>query len=94
MEDVLAMFSETGIHVVEAADAEPDDDDQREEPEEEEGAVGETVEVQRPAAANVKKAELPERTDDPVGMYLQACEKTHGRAPPARRLKFHLQKQR
>src|SRR5215831_18742267 len=36
MEDVLAMFSETGINVVETAEAEPDEDDQCEESEEEE----------------------------------------------------------
>src|SRR5215470_9296164 len=33
MEDVLAMFSETGINVVEAAEAEPDEDDERQEAE-------------------------------------------------------------
>src|SRR5215510_4357430 len=72
MEDVLAMLGETGINVVEAAETEPDEDDQREESEEEESTAGEIVEVQRPAPANVKKAETSERTDDPVGMYLQA----------------------
>ena len=34
MEDVLAMLGETGINVVEAAEAEPDEDNQRKEPEE------------------------------------------------------------
>src|SRR5262245_16473192 len=71
MEDVLAMLGETGINVVEAAETEPDEDDQREESEEEESTAGEIVEVQRPAPANVKKAETSERTDDLVGMYLQ-----------------------
>ena len=72
MEDVLAMLGETGINVVEAAEAEPDDDDQRDESEEEESAAGEIVEVQRPAPSNAKKVEPSERTDDPVGRYLQA----------------------
>src|SRR5215467_9981182 len=57
MEDVLAMFSEKGINVVEAAEAEPDEDDDHEEVEAEESAHGEIVEVQRPSPANVKKAE-------------------------------------
>src|SRR5262249_25475873 len=72
MEDVLAMFSEKGISVVEAAEAEPDEDDDHEEAEAEESAHGEIVEVQRPSPANVKKAEPSERVDDPVGMYLRA----------------------
>src|SRR5262245_24150621 len=59
MEDVLAMLGETGINVVEAAEAEPDEDDQREEAEEEESAAAEIVEVQRPAPANVKKRRHP-----------------------------------
>src|SRR5262245_53428294 len=72
MEDVLAMLGETGINVVEAADAEPDEDDQLEESEEEESAAGEIVEVQRTAPVTIKKAEPSERAGDPVGMYLQA----------------------
>jgi RNA polymerase primary sigma factor len=69
MEDLLAMLGETGIHVVEA---EPDEDDRRDEFEEGGNGGGEIVEVQRTAPANVKKTEPPGRTDDPVGMYLQA----------------------
>jgi RNA polymerase primary sigma factor len=73
MEDVLAMLVEIGIQVVEGpVAAEPDKEDQREESEEEEDGAGEIVKVERPAPANVKKAEPSERTDDPVGMYLQA----------------------
>src|SRR5262249_4208247 len=72
IEDVLAMFSETGINVVEAAEAEPDEDDERQEAEAEESAEGEIVEVQRPPPANVKNAEPSGRTDDPVGVYLRA----------------------
>src|SRR5262249_48756178 len=70
MEDVLAMFSERGINVVEAAEAEPDEDDERQEAEAEESAGGE-IEVQRPPPAKVQNAEPSERTDDPVGMYLR-----------------------
>jgi RNA polymerase primary sigma factor len=76
MEDVLAMLGETGINVVEAAEAEPDEDDQREESEEEESAAGEIVEVQRPAPANVKKAEPSERTDDPVACICKRCDRS------------------
>src|SRR4029453_7379736 len=36
MEDVLTMFNETGINVVEAAEAEPGEDDERQEAEAEE----------------------------------------------------------
>src|SRR5215813_12516603 len=71
MEDVLAMFSETGINVVETAEAEPDEDDQCEESEEEESEGGEIVGAQRRAPADAKKAEPSERTDDPVRMYLR-----------------------
>src|SRR5215471_9715752 len=72
MEDVLAMFSEAGINVVEAAEAEPDEDDEGEGAEADESAEGETVEVQRSSPANLKKAEPSARADDPVGMYLRA----------------------
>src|SRR5436190_1368784 len=57
IEDVLAMLSEKGINVVEAAEADPDEDDEREEVEAEESAEGEIVEAQRPPPANLKKAE-------------------------------------
>src|SRR5262249_55974717 len=72
MEDVLAMFSDTGINVVEAAEAEPGEDDDRDEAEAEESAEGEIVEVRGPPPVSVKKAEPSERADDPVGMYLRA----------------------
>src|SRR5882672_914612 len=52
IEDVLAMFSEMGVNVVENEDAEPEDE-AREEPEEEpEG--GEVVEVQRALPAKTE----------------------------------------
>jgi RNA polymerase primary sigma factor len=73
IEDVLAMFSEMGINVVETEEA-SDDDQQREEPEEEDEAEGEgaeLVEVQHTVLAKSKTNEPIERTDDPVRMYLR-----------------------
>src|SRR6266852_6577577 len=64
IEDVLAMFSEMGINVVETEEA-SDDDEQREEPEEEaEDEGGELVEVQHKVLAKSKTNEPIERTDD------------------------------
>jgi hypothetical protein len=70
IEDVLAMLNEMGIRVVEIEEAEPDEEEQCAEAEEEseEGAI---IELQRTTPAKVKKPELPERTDDPVRMYLR-----------------------
>jgi RNA polymerase primary sigma factor len=71
IENVLAMFSEMGINVVETEEA-SDDDEQREEPEEEaEDEGGELVEVQQKVLAKSKTSEPIERTDDPVRMYLR-----------------------
>src|ERR1700730_17493829 len=63
IEGVLALLSEMGITLIETEDAEP----------EEEGASGggEIVEMKRSARAKVEKAPPPERTDDPVRMYLR-----------------------
>src|SRR5262252_8577982 len=70
IEDVLAMFSEMGVNVVETEDPEPEEEAAREEPEEEpEG--GEIVEVQRAVPAKTEAREPAERTDDPVRMYLR-----------------------
>src|ERR1700719_1815160 len=73
IEGVLALFNEMGINLIETEDAEPDEDEQREEPDEEEEANGggEIVEVKRSALAKVEKAPPPDRTDDPVRMYLR-----------------------
>src|SRR5258707_8353938 len=62
-----------GINLIETEDAEPEEDEQREEPEEEEEANGggQIVEVKRSALAKVEKASPPDRTDDPVRMYLR-----------------------
>src|ERR1700693_3168528 len=72
IENVLAMFNEMGINVIETEEAETEEtaEEAREEPEEEE-SEGELVEVARTTPAETKKSEPGERTDDPVRMYLR-----------------------
>src|SRR5213592_1295069 len=71
IEDVLAMFSEMGVNVVETEEA-SEDDEQREEPEDEPEPEGsELVEVARAVPAKSEAKEPTERTDDPVRMYLR-----------------------
>jgi RNA polymerase primary sigma factor len=72
IEDILAMFNEMGVNVVETEDAEPEEtpEDVKEEPEGDESA-GELTEVQRSTPAETKKSEPGERTDDPVRLYLR-----------------------
>ena len=68
IEDILAMFSEKGVNVVETEEGE----EQREEPDEEpESEGGELVEVQKKVPAKSEAKEPTERTDDPVRMYLR-----------------------
>jgi RNA polymerase primary sigma factor len=70
IEDVLAMFNEMGVDVVETEEA--SDEEQREEPEEEaEAEGGELVEVQQKVPTKSEAKEPTERTDDPVRMYLR-----------------------
>ncbi len=69
IEDVLAMFSEMGVNVVETEETDSDEE-AREEPEEE-AEGGEIVEVQRAVPAKIETKEPAERTDDPVRMYLR-----------------------
>jgi RNA polymerase primary sigma factor len=64
IEDVLVMFSEMRVNVIETKEAEP------EEPEGEE-SDNELIEVQRSAPAETRKSEPGERTNDPVRMYLR-----------------------
>ena len=72
IEDVLAMFSEMGVNVVETEEAERGRGAQREEPDEEpEAESGELVEVQQKVPAKAEAKEPTERTDDPVRMYLR-----------------------
>jgi RNA polymerase primary sigma factor len=73
IEDVLTAFSETGVNVVEA-DEEPEEEPvAREEPGEEkaESEGRELVDVQRAIPAKSNAKEGPERSDDPVRMYLR-----------------------
>src|SRR6516164_8437788 len=79
IEDVLAMFREMGVNVVETEEtgkegAEPSEEGEepREEPREEaESESGELVEVQQKVPAKSEAKEPTERTDDPVRMYLR-----------------------
>src|SRR5918996_688909 len=72
IEDVLAMFSEMGVNVVETEEASEEGEERREEAEEEpEGEGGELVEVQQKVPAKAETKEPTERTDDPVRMYLR-----------------------
>jgi RNA polymerase primary sigma factor len=73
IKDILSMFGEMSVNVVETEEVEPRDEVAREEPEEEpESERGGLVEVQQnkvPAKSGAK--EPAERTDDPVRMYLR-----------------------
>jgi RNA polymerase primary sigma factor len=72
IEDVLAMFSEMGVSVVETEEASDDDEKEREEADDEpEPEGGELVEVQQKVPAKSEAKEPTERTDDPVRMYLR-----------------------
>ena len=71
IEDILAMFSEMGVNVVETEEATEEEEQPREEPEEEPEAEGELVEVARAVPAKTETKEPTERTDDPVRMYLR-----------------------
>src|SRR3989475_13208147 len=74
IEDVLAMFSDMGVNVVETEEASEEGEEPREEAEEEvesESESGELVEVQQKVPAKSEAKEPTERTDDPVRMYLR-----------------------
>ena len=72
IEDVLAMFSEMGVNVVEFEEAKGDGEEEREEADEEaEGQGGGLVEVEQKVPAKSETKEPIERTDDPVRMYLR-----------------------
>src|SRR5262247_959129 len=72
IEDVLAMFSEMGVNVVETEEPGEEAEEAREEAEEEaESESGELVEVQQKVPAKSETKEPTERTDDPVRMYLR-----------------------
>jgi RNA polymerase primary sigma factor len=72
IEDVLAMFSEMGVNVVENEEAESDEEGaSRDDEEEAESEGGEVAEVQPKVPAKAETKEPAERTDDPVRMYLR-----------------------
>jgi RNA polymerase primary sigma factor len=72
IEDVLAMFSEMGVNVVETEETSEEGAESREEPDEEgESEGGDLVEVQQKVPAKAETKEPTERTDDPVRMYLR-----------------------
>src|SRR5712692_1329868 len=68
IEDVLAMFSEMGVNVVESEEGAEQREELGHEPESERG---ELVEVQRAVPVKSEAKEPAERTDDPVRMYLR-----------------------
>jgi RNA polymerase primary sigma factor len=73
IKDILSMFDEMGVNVVETKEAEPEEEAAtRGEPEEEADGENELVEVQQCAVPAKSGAKEPaERTDDPVRMYLR-----------------------
>src|SRR6266436_4034496 len=73
IEDVLAMFSEMGVNVVETEETskEGEREEGEEADEEAESESGELVEVQQTVPAKSEAKEPTERTDDPVRMYLR-----------------------
>ncbi|HEX8810143.1 MAG TPA: RNA polymerase sigma factor region1.1 domain-containing protein, partial [Xanthobacteraceae bacterium] len=78
IEDVLALFSEMGVNVVETEEASEEGEESREGEEAREGAEeetesesGELVEVQQKVPDKAEAKEPTERTDDPVRMYLR-----------------------
>ena len=72
IEDVLAMFSEMGVKVVETEEPSDKGEEPREEGDEgTESGGGDLVEVQQKVPAKSEAKEPTERTDDPVRMYLR-----------------------
>src|SRR3954453_6827797 len=71
IEDILAMFSEMGVNVVETEEATEEEGEREEAGEEPEAESGELVEVQQKVPAKSETKEPTERTDDPVRMYLR-----------------------
>src|SRR5258707_10412521 len=72
IENVLAMFSEMGVNVVETEEPSEEGEEPREEADEEaESEGGKLVEVQQKVPAKSEAKEPTERTDDPVRMYLR-----------------------
>ena len=73
IENVLAMFSEMGVNVVETEEAADQDEAEREEADDEAEVEGrDLVEVAQRVPARSGAKEPADRTDDPVRMYLRA----------------------
>src|ERR1700676_5023487 len=70
IEDLLTMFNEMGVNVVENEEAESKEDGAQEEPEEPE-SENELVPTQPKLPAKADTKEPTDRTDDPVRMYLR-----------------------
>src|SRR5262245_19142283 len=72
IEDVLAIFSEMGVNVVETEEPSEEGEEARKEADEEgESEGGELVEIQQKVPAKPEAKGPTERTDDPVRMYLR-----------------------
>jgi RNA polymerase primary sigma factor len=72
VEDVLAIFSEMGVNVVDTEEASDDGEEQHDEADEEaDGGAGGSVAVQQKVPAKSDAKEPTQRTDDPVRMYLR-----------------------
>jgi RNA polymerase primary sigma factor len=71
IEDLLSMFNEMGVNVVENEDAESKEDGAPEEPEEEPESENELVPTQPKLPAKAETKAPTDRTDDPVRMYLR-----------------------
>ena len=71
IEDVLAMFSEMGVNVVETEEASEEAGEQEGADEEPEAEGGELMGAQQKVPAKPDAREPSDRTDDPVRMYLR-----------------------
>ena len=71
IEDLLSMFNEMGVNVVENEDAESKEDGAPEEPEEEPEGENELVPTQPKLPVKAETKAPADRTDDPVRMYLR-----------------------
>jgi RNA polymerase primary sigma factor len=71
IEDLLTMFNEMGVNVVENEEAESKEEAAQEEPEEEPEGENDLVPTQPKLPAKAETKEPTDRTDDPVRMYLR-----------------------
>src|SRR5205807_9153335 len=72
IKDVLAIFSEMGVNVVETEETSKEGEEPREEADEEvRSESSELVEIQQKVPAKSETKEPTERIDDPVRMYLR-----------------------